>query len=486
MMRYYLGIDIGTGSSKAIAFTGSGKILCSHALGYQMLHPQIGWCEQDPDHILNAVVGSINKVLDQLSPSPPLFISFSSVLHSLIAVDKDGALLTNNIIWADNRAADLAHDLGNTSVGKSFYHATGVPVHCMSPFSKLLWLKQYRHDLFERAYKFIGIKEYILNKLLGAYVVDSSVASGTGLLNINTLKWDEEILNYAGIKSSQLSEVVSPTKILNYHGSYVELLLPDNIPFIIGASDGALSNLGSGAMLSHQMAITIGTSSAARIITDQPITDNEMRTFCYHLEGERYIAGGASNNGGVVLDWLKDSIFKNENGLEALLEEAALIPVGSEGLLFLPYILGERSPLWNANAKGVFFGLTIQHKQSHLMRAAIEAIMSVLYSIGKIVMEKRSITELRASGGFAKSPFCLQVLADIFNIKVVVSNTNESAALGAVMLGTMAVGIKSTFEDDILSQHFPIKSNTEHYKRQFKRFTRLYELLKLEMSDGIQ
>lgn len=480
-MGYYLGIDIGTTSSKAVAFSATGEVVASYSFPYEMHHPHAAWSEQDPQLIFSGVIECINKVVEKLTPALPLFISFSAAMHSIIAIAKNGDLLSQCIIWADNRADVVAQELRESKEGKSFYERSGVPVHSMSPLCKLLWMRQHQPFLFKTAYKFIGIKEYIFYKLFDQFIVDTSIASATGLLNSTTLMWDDEILNFIGISPEQLSTVVSTKSIFYYKNLLPSLPLSEAIPFVIGASDGALSNLGTGAISSNAMAITIGTSGAARMVINAPKTDIEMRTFCYHLKDNLYIAGGASNNGAIVLQWLKESVLKTNDNYDQLFTCAETINAGCEGLVFLPYILGERAPMWNSNAKGVFFGLSIQHAEAHFIRATLEGVIFSMYSIAKILTEQNNVTELHASGGFANSSLWLQILADVFNIKVLVSGTVESSSLGAVMLGAEALGINTEFDHAILFIHEPAAENVEVYKKQFKKFERLYQLLKSEM-----
>jgi gluconokinase len=483
-MNYYLGVDIGTTSTKVLAFSPSGEVVTQTSVAYEMHHPQSGWSEQDPEEIWNAVTSSINKVVKELAPHPPSFVSFSAAMHSILAVDEKGKALTPCIIWADNRADSIAEGLRNSDQGYFFYQATGVPIHSMSPLCKLLWLKESEPDLFHSASKFIGLKEYVFYKLFGVFVVDTSVASATGLLNIKTLSWDDAVLRYLELDPSHLPRVVSSKEVLYYKEENGALTLPQDVPFVIGASDGALSNLGSGAMSAQTMAITIGTSGAARIVLTAPETDSRMRTFCYHLKDEYYIAGGATNNGAVVVQWLKDQLLQTSESYEDLIKQAATIAAGSEGLLLLPYILGERAPLWNSNARGVYFGLSISHTKAHLVRAAIEGIIYSLYSIGKIIAEKREITGIYASGGLAQNEVGLQILADVFNIKVSVAGDVESSALGAVLLGAEAMNLPMDPQNKVLAEYHPVPENHKVYKGCFEKFERLYEILKEEMSDG--
>ena len=480
-MNYYLGIDIGTTSAKAVAFSQQGEVVASYSLEYEMYHPQPDWSEQNPDEIFEAVLNGIDKVVHKMSSRPPLFVSFSAAMHSLIAIDDEGNLLSQCLIWADNRADEIAENLKNSDKGYQFYKASGVPVHSMSPLCKLLWFKENEPGIFNSAFKFICIKEYIFYKLFRQFAVDTSIASATGLLNIETLQWDETILNYINITASRLSPVVSTKQVFYYKETYSGLDILKNVPFVIGASDGALSNLGTGATGSNAMAVTIGTSGAARVVVSAPETDPQMRTFCYHLKDNLYIAGGGNNNGAVVLQWLKDNLLQTTDEYKELFEQAEKIAAGSEGLIFLPYILGERAPLWNSNAKGVYFGLSIEHTKAHLIRSSMEGVIFGIYSIGKILAEKKEITEIYAAGGFAKSSLWLQILADVFNIKVLVSDAVESSALGAVMLGAEALNVPAEFHKDDTVTYTPVAANYEVYKKCFQKFERLYELLKEEM-----
>jgi gluconokinase len=353
----------------------------------------------------------------------------------------------------------------------------------MSPLCKIIWLKENEPLIFKKASKFISIKEYIYHKIFGEYIIDTSVASASGLLKTKTLLWDEKILDYLDITSSSLSQIVSTKHTLIYKGldsNNNNFLLPSNVPFIIGASDGALANLGSGAIYNSSMAISIGTSGAARIVVDKPETDMKMRTFCYHLKDNLYVLGGPSNNGAVVLEWLKDSLLETTETFAELFQRAAAIPAGSDDLLFLPYVLGERAPIWNSNARGVYFGLNINHTKSHLIRACMEGIIYSMHSIAKILLEKREITEIHATGGFVHSSLWLQMLADTFNIQVLVSAAVESSALGAVIIGMESLQLAPLPRKKILSTYEPDLLNHEIYMKGFERFERIYESLKEE------
>jgi gluconokinase len=476
LYEYFVGIDIGTTTTKAVAFDKQGNVLSQYSSGYGMTHTHSNWSEQNPEEIYEA----FQKALNVIVPPPVAdksIVSFSSAMHGVIAIDKDGKPLTKLMIWADNRATDIAKQLKATDLGQELYHRTGIPIHPFSVFSKILWLKENEPEIFSKTYKFIGIKEYLWFRLFGEYTIDYSLASGSGLFNFSQSNWDKLALETLGISEEQLPRLVSTTHIQKNNSN-------PNLPlvnYVIGAGDGPLANLGSGAMKPGQMAFTMGTSGAVRMCVGQPYTDPKMRTFNFFLFENQYIIGGATNNGGIVLQWLEEQVLTSKNSIAKLIEEAQQLEIGSENLLFLPYILGERAPIWNAEARGVFFGLSITHTQAHIVKAVMEGLILNMYSIGKILMEQQSIHEICASGGFAKSDFWLQLVADIFQKKVVICETIEGSAWGAALLAMKALNMKEAANNVSQGKVFlPNPAVAEIYSKLHQKFERLYEKLKDE------
>lgn len=470
MTHFYIGIDIGTTATKGITFTKEGKVIQQCSKEYEMYHPKPDWSIQKPDEILAAVLECIEKVTKDIHPE---FISFSSAMQSLIAIDKQGKPLTDVILWADNRADKVACRLKESEKGRVFYQKTGIPIHTFCPMTKIIWLRENEPEIFNNTYKFISIKEYIWHHLTGQYVVDSSMASGTGMMNIESLTWDSDILTYLGINEDKLSTIVSPT-----HQSKSS---HKNDMLIIGGGDGALANLGTGAMKSGRMSLTIGTSGAVRLPIDKPFLDPKMRTQCYHLIDNQYLTLGAVNNGAVILQWLKESILESEESFETLFEQAQSINAGSDGLIFVPYLLGERAPIWDASAQGTILGITINHTKAHLIRATLEGILFGLLSITEILLPTqtdRNTTTIMVSGGFAKNDLWLQIVADIFEMKVVVSQTIEGSAWGAVMIGFEAFGVAYEFDDIEEKVFIPNLKNQTVYQNNFNKFKKVYEVLK--------
>lgn len=452
--RYMIGVDIGTTSTKAVLYNKEGHPLTKHSVEYPLLTPTPGTAEQKPEEILLAVVKSIQGVLveQQLSSEQVSFVSFSSAMHSLIAVDADGKPLTNCITWADNRSAKWTEKIKSEWNGHEIYMRTGTPIHPMSPLSKLVWLKNEKEEVFASASKFISIKEYVFYKFFGKYVIDYSIASATGLFNLEKLEWDEEALQVAGVTTDHLSNPVSTTTIL--HGMkepYIEETgLSDSTKFVIGASDGVLSNLGVNAIDPGVVAVTIGTSGAIRAVTDRPVTDSEGRIFCYALTENKWVIGGPVNNGGITFRWVRDQFAASEvetakrlgiDTYEILTRIAEQVRPGSDGLIFHPYLAGERAPLWNSDARGSFFGIAMHHKKEHMIRAVLEGVIFNLYSVLEVLKELiGEPKQIKATGGFSRSALWRQMMADIFNEEVIVPESYESSCLGAIVLGMEALG----------------------------------------------
>jgi gluconokinase len=458
-----IAVDIGTTGTKVLVVDKQGAIIASHNIGYELHTPKPGYAEQDPFELFDAVIQGVKVVIDEagLNQEDVLCVSCSSAMHSLIAVDQDLKPLTACITWADQRGAMHANQLKKERAGFAIYHATGTPIHPMSPLIKLMWMKEHEPQLLHSTYQFLGIKEFVLARLFGQCVIDYSIASSTGLFNIRNLEWDQDALDLAGVRSEQLPRPVPTTyQLRGLDNSYAEAMgLSKKTPFVIGASDGVLANLGAAALEPGVTAVTIGTSGAVRAAVSQPITDPAGRLFCYALTEQLWIVGGAINNGGITLRWARDQLFAAEaDAAKALGEEpydqlirlAESAPPGAGGLLFLPLLTGERAPYWNANARGVYFGLSLQHERRHLLRAVMEGVMLQIRAVAQLLEPAcGQAREVRASGGFARSAFWRQMLSDVLGTPVRVPQTFESSSIGAAWLGYHALGI----EPDILGIH---------------------------------
>lgn len=493
-MQYIIGIDIGTSNTKAVAFSTTGEVIDSAKVSYGAIQPATGYHEQDPDIFFNAVMSTLEEVIQKNPEHALTGICFSSAMHGLMAVNKQGTPITNVITWADLRSKSQAQDLKESELGTDIYRCTGTPLHPMSPLCKLLWLRENEPVLFQAAYKFISVKEYIFFKLFGEYIIDYSIASATGLFDIYSLQWYSKALQVAGINVGQLSTPVGTTHILRgIKREYADALgVPENMPFIIGASDGCLANLGSNAVDPGDTAVTIGTSGAVRMISEMPQYDNRQRIFNYLLDEGKYVSGGSINNGVVLLQWYAENFldrpFNHSEGFDWYLRESGTVAAGCNGLIFLPYVMGERAPVWDADAKGVFFGIHSKHTQAHFMRAIIEGICFALFQVAKSLEETIApVTNVYASGGFIHSKQWLQILADVFGKKIHVTNVSDASALGAAILGFKALGVLSNLSDAkafiaIQETYLPHEDQHRTYMANYAVYASLYHKLKDEFS----
>ncbi|MEU6073289.1 gluconokinase [Micromonospora sp. NPDC047074] len=440
-----IGVDIGTTSTKAVAYDADGTRIANHAVGYPLDEPQPGYAEQDARHIHAAVLESVRAVVAELD-RPIAALSFSTAMHSLIGLGADGDPITASITWADSRAVRQAERLRAVPSGLALHRRTGTPVHPMAPLSKLLWFAEQEPALFGRVAYWVGIKDWVLLRLCDALVTDHSVASATGLLDVHQLAWDSEALGIAGITEAQLPELVPTTTVLP--GLTAEAAaatgLPRDTRVVVGAGDGPLANLGLGAVAPGVMACTIGTSGALRVMVERPGVDPLGGVFCYALTEQRWVVGGAINNGGIVLDWASDALAPElgEHAEEELLALAARAPAGSGGLIMLPYLLSERAPHWSALPRGAYVGLTHGHRRPHLVRAALEGVCQQLALVlASVRAAGNEVREIRASGGFARSPLWRQMLADVLGMPVRFPAGREGSSFGAALLGLEALGL---------------------------------------------
>lgn len=478
-MRYIIGVDIGTGSTKTIAADAAGKVYASYQQGYETFQPRSLYSEQDPEKLLQAVKAGIANVVQQMG-YPPAAITFSAAMHGLIAIDSTGTALTPLITWADNRSYEVAAALKGTDTGRALYHQTGTPVHAMSPLCKILWLREQQPEIFARTAMFAGIKSYLFYHLLQRYVTDHSMASATGLLDLHTLKWSRLALDTAGIRQVQLPELVRTRQVLTglVPAIAAELGIPASTPLIAGGSDGCLAQLGSAAMDAGHATLTIGTSGAVRMAVAQPVTDIQRRLFTYVLTENQYITGGATNNGGAVVQWFVVHFLQRPTTeVGACVEQALALPPGGNGLLCLPYLFGERAPVWDSSAQGIFTGMQSAHTAIHFLRAILEGICFNLLSIAEALEETvQPIQQVAVSGGFTASPGWMQLLADVFQRPVSLQQQSDASAMGAVILALQALDIPSVaFEQTAPAEVFmPDERTAAIYQGNYAQFKTLY------------
>ncbi|MDN6640077.1 MAG: gluconokinase [Tetragenococcus sp.] len=498
-MDYVIGMDIGTTSTKAVLYDLKGKVIDHTSNSYELLRDATGMAEQEPEDILEAVTAGLKKMVSQIDWQKDKLkvVSFSSANQSLIALDENYQPLTRIITWGDTRASNAAKEIKNSEQGQELYERTGTPIHPMSLLCKILWLKEDVPEVYNNAAYYCGIKEYILYRLFGTWQMDVSVASCTGLYNIFDLQWDDKALAFVGISQKQLPEVVDAyEQFSGMKDEYAKITgCPQDVTFVQGAFDGALSNLGVNAIDPGVAAVTIGTSGAIRMVSDHPVTDPKGRIFCYALTKDLWVIGGPVNNGGVVFSWARDNLFDAEKSTADLLEKdsydllteiAAQVPAGSDGLLFHPFLGGERAPIWDANARGSFFGLTQMHTRAHMVRAVLEGIVynlyTVLLALEEVLGQPNTIL---ATGGFARSELWRQMLSDVFERPVTIPQAFESSCLGAAVVGMKSIGAIDELDEvrNFVGKTETYAPNPDHfavYRELVPIYIRLTRQLKTE------
>lgn len=496
----WIGVDVGTTGVRAIAYQKDGLSLCSADEFYPLETPYPDWAEQNPEIIYKAIEKVVREVANTLiyKGKNVSGIAISTVMHSFAPANENRELLSNMITWADSRSVGIVNELKkDEALVKGFYERTCCPTHSCYPFLKILWVRKNYPDVFAKMRYIYSLKDYIFEKMTGEWVVDKSSASASGLYNAHKMDWDEEILNYAGITREQLPPVVSTTYQSKLTDSAAQRLnLPENLPVVIGATDGVLVNVGIGAIEDGQLSATIGTSGAIRMLTKTPKVDSLGRTWCYNLTDDMWVAGGAINNGGIIMRWLRDKVCHYSNHrledididpYDLMTLKASKIPAGAEGLLLLPFFTGERAPYWNSELRGMFFGLSLNHSRSHMIRAGMEGICFSLNCVLSALKDFGQVKDIRVSGSFTKSPLWLQIMADIFSEHITLPQNSEGAAFGAAVLGFIASGEMKDISDTASlikpkKVYKPQAENKEVYEELFDIYSSLYEKLQLDFA----
>lgn len=475
---YIMGVDIGTSSTKAVLFNEQGEVIYREAAHYELVTDETGKAEESPTEIFEAVITSIRRVMNKIDKADLRGISFSSAMHSLILAKSNGELLTECITWADGRSSEALENVKRDNYLFQLYETTGTPIHPMSPFAKICWLKEAEPELFNRAEKFVDIKAYILYRFFDVWVMDESLASGTGLYNISEHDWEFEAIEIVKLTPDFLPKVVPETyQLSGIKTEYAEMMgIPTSVPFIVGGSDGALANIGIQATGQSDVTITVGTSGAVRKLTTEFQVDSRGRTFCYGAGDGYFIAGGAVNNGGKVVEWGlnqfgSESEIKNRD-FASFIAHIDEVDPGAAGLLFQPYLLGERAPFWTNDIRGGFVGLTINHTKAHFIRVILEGIAFNLAEVYEAVSAPDDI--IYVTGGISAHEGWCKLLADILDREIRVPHTIEGSSLGAAIIGMRSLGI---LKDLNLKQTSPIKA-TYYPSKNTERYTELRLIFK--------
>ncbi len=444
-----VGIDLGTSAVKVLATTTGGREIASGSEFYGLETPHPDFVEQDADLVYRATMHVLERVLAdvRLRGSEVAAIGISSAMHGVLCVDENGEPLSHVITWMDRRAHAIADRWRADGNGSALYARTGAPMHPMLPVTKLRWLADGDPDLFARSRRFVGLKELVIFRWTGEWLVDHGIASATGMLDLRTRDWDPLALQLARVDANRLSKPAPPSTALRTFRPAIarQLGIGDGTAVVLASSDGPLANIGVGTAPHEEVALTLGTSGAVRILAGEPMLDAQGRTFCYCADDTRFVVGGPTSAAGASLDWifalLLDETPKDERFARAV-QIASHVAPGANGLVVLPFFGGERAPYWNSALRGAFDGLDLAHDRRTILRAAFESVVFGVYAVYDVMRGLApNARRLLLTGGLTKAPLVRQLLADVFNLPAVQPREQEASAFGAALLAAQAIGL---------------------------------------------
>jgi xylulokinase len=496
MTKYLLAHDLGTTGNKATLYHQDGEVLASTFYAYETIFPEVGFAEQDPNDWWEAVCVSTKQLLDKakIDPKHIASVSFSAMMQGVVSIDRNGKPLRNAIIWADMRAEKEAQYLKDKLGMEEIYLITGHRISSSYSGAKIVWLKNNEPEIYQNTYKHLHVKDYLIFKLSGKFGTDYSDASGMNLLDINTKQWSHTILDAWGIDEEKLPTLYPSTYVI---GEVTKEAANDTglypgTPVVLGGGDGSCAAMGAGIIDEGDAFNYIGSSSWISLSSSKPVLDPEMKTFNFiHLDESKYLPCGTMQAAGASYQWVRNHIFKEtvaeDSGsvYDVMNQEAENSVPGANRLLYLPYLMGERSPWWDPDARGAFVGLHIKHTRGDMARATLEGISMNL----RIILEAfrnagQNIEEMWLFGGGAKSLLWRQILADIFSVTIKVPKLlDETTSMGAAIAGGVGTGILKDFSIakqwvKQQAEHKVNKENQKVYEEIFPLFKQTYMQLK--------
>jgi xylulokinase len=445
--QYILGIDTSTTATKALLINQSGDLVGVASSGYSFESPQPLWSEQSPDLWWGATIESVSSVLRQsgIDPASVAGVGLTGQMHGLTPLDRNGEVLRPAILWNDQRTGVECDQIRQLLGRERLIQITGNDALTGFTAPKILWMKNHEPELFARLRHILLPKDYVRYKLTGVYATDRAGASGTILFDLARRDWSLEVLKALGIDPDWLPpthEGTQTTGVISADASSLTGLAPGT-PVFGGGGDQAAAAVGTGAVTEGIVSLSLGTSGVVFASTDQPVIESEGRlhSFCHAVPGKWHMMGVMLSAAG-SLRWFRD-ITRPGMPFDQLVAPAVQIPPGSEGLLFLPYLTGERTPHPDPLARGAFIGLTVRHTLPHLIRAVLEGVVFGLRDSFEL-MKKSGLAEIKqvvVTGGGAKSPLWKQILADILGTELVMVSSVEGAAYGAALLAATGAGV---------------------------------------------
>ncbi|GAB6116682.1 xylulokinase [Thermoanaerobacter brockii subsp. lactiethylicus] len=489
---YFIGIDLGTSAVKIILIEEKGNVIGSTSKEYPVYYPQPGWSEQNPEDWWNATKDGIRELIIKtgVKNGDIKGIGLSGQMHGLVLLDENNNVLMPAILWNDQRTQEECDYITQTLGKERLTKYTGNKALTGFTAPKILWVKKHRTDIYKKIHRILLPKDYIRFKLTGEYATDVSDASGTLLFDVENRKWSKEMLDALEIPYNWMPKCYESTEVTGYVTKEAADLtgLKEGTIVVGGGGDQASGAVGTGTVKSGIVSVALGTSGVVFASQDKYVVDEENRlhSFC-HANGKWHVMG-VMLSAAACLKWWIDNII-NFNGssitYEKLLEEAEKVTPGSGGLIFLPYLMGERTPHSDPYARGSFIGLNMTHKREHMTRAILEGVAFGLRDSLEIIKELNiPVNEVRVSGGGAKSVLWRQILADIFGVRVDMVNATEGPAFGAAIMAAVGYGIFKDVEEacstliKVTDSVYPIGENVSKYDEIYAIYKDLYYLLK--------
>ncbi len=498
-MAYLMGIDVGTTGTKTLLIDETGAIVASAVSEYPMYTPRPQWAEQDPEDWWQATIRSVRQVLQAsgVAPSEVTGIGLTGQMHGMVMLDAKGQVLRRCIMWNDQRTAAQCEWIMNTVGRERFLKLTLNPALPGFTAPKIIWTRENEPDVYAQAAMVLLPKDYIRYRLTGAYATEVSDASGTVLLDVSHRRWSAEVLAELGIPPEWMPECVESAQITGAISAEAAEMtgLAAGTPVVGGGGDQAASAVGTGVVEPGLVSVTMGTSGVVFAYTEEPSRDplGRLHTFCHAVPGKWHVMGVTLSAGG-SFRWFRDTLGLAERNIARLTNvdpyvvltaEAEQAPAGCEGLFFLPYLTGERTPYADANARGGFIGLTVRHDKRHMVRAVLEGVgYSLRDSIELFRDLAIPIQQVRAVGGGARSAAWRQILADIFGTELVTINVTDSTAYGAALLAGVGSGVYASVPEacaqtiHIVDRTEPDTANEEVYDEAYPIYQSLYHALK--------
>lgn len=499
-MKYVIGIDLGTSATKTVLFDEKGTIISSASREYELFQPHNGWAEQNPEDWYNAAISTLKSVISEsgINSEDIVSLGISGQMHGLVMLDEECNVLRPSILWCDQRTGKECDELTEMLGRDTLIKITANPALTGFTASKILWVKNNEPEIFEKCRHILLPKDYLRFRLTGEFATEVSDASGMQLLDVPNRKWSDVMINALGIKVEYLAKVYESPEITGYINSDTaeKTGLSIKTSVVGGAGDNAAAAVGMGVVTEGKAFTTIGTSGVVFAHTDNPIIDPQGRvhTFCCAVPNAWHVMG-VTQGAGLSLQWFKNNFCYEEleqaaaegkDVYQITDEKARNIAIGCDKLLYLPYLMGERTPHLDPDCRGVFFGLSAMHTKAHFIRAIMEGVTYSLYDC-LLVLKEMGIAPLSMllCGGGSKSKLWKNIICDTFALPVETSKSSEAPALGVAILAAVGAGIycdvKTACENMISADSSvtnPDEANTEKYHAYHSVYTSLYTSLK--------